>query len=364
MSGEKTLDPTQNKLKEERKKGNVATSKDVKIVFIMIAFYSVFFWAIGHYLEWFIGLFEEITKEGFGSKWRLSPDVFSAALDVFLWLCIPLVLLCGLVGSVATWLQMGFIVAPEAAKPSFKKFDFVQNIKNMFSKKSLVQILLSLFKVLILAWLGYLVFMDAAREITLSYRHGFSDAMRILGDVLERIIYLSLSVFVALSIIDWFMERMHYLKNLRMSHQDVMDEYKKTEGNPMTKQRLKSESRSILNSSLNRIGDAKAVVANPTHISVALDYEPGKHDLPYILAMGEDEDALQIRQEAARLGIPVIVNVQLARMLYRDCQVDEYIKKQHLKLAAEVFKAVFEMMANHKKTSINSNAGSGDRSDQ
>ncbi|HEX4917349.1 MAG TPA: EscU/YscU/HrcU family type III secretion system export apparatus switch protein, partial [Limnobacter sp.] len=88
---------------------------------------------------------------------------------------------------------------------------------------------------------------------------------------------------------------------------------------------------------------AKAVVANPTHISVALDYEPGKHDLPYIVAMGVDEDALAIRETAKKHGVPVIVNVKLARMIYQDCDEDEYIQKQHLELAAEVFKAVMAL---------------------
>ena len=114
------------------------------------------------------------------------------------------------------------------------------------------------------------------------------------------------------------------------------------------KQKRKKEHRSILNSSLSRVGNAKAVVADPTHISVALDYEPGKHDLPYILAMGTDEEALRIRKEAKKNGIPIIVNVKLARMLYQDCEEDEYIQKEHLELAAQVFKAVMQLAAEEK----------------
>ena len=101
--------------------------------------------------------------------------------------------------------------------------------------------------------------------------------------------------------------------------------------------------KSLLNASLSRVSAAKAVVANPTHISIALDYEPGKYDLPYVLAMGVDEDALRIRETAKQYGIPVIVNVKLARMIYQDCEEDEYIKKDHLVLAAEVFRAVLQL---------------------
>jgi flagellar biosynthesis protein FlhB len=158
-----------------------------------------------------------------------------------------------------------------------------------------------------------------------------------------KIVFMTLSIFIVLGILDWVVEKYNLQKNLMMSHQDLADEYKETVGNPHTLSARRRERLNILNSSLNRVGEAKVVVANPTHISVALDYEPGTHDLPYVIAMGVDHDALRIREKAKELGIPVIVNVPLARGLYRDCEEDEYIKREHLELAAQVFRVVLQL---------------------
>lgn len=213
----------------------------------------------------------------------------------------------------------------------------------MFSKKSFIQLFLSVVKVAILSFVGYKVFMGAISDIVFSYRVGLIPLLQVLEDLLETMIYISLAILLVISILDWVAVYFNHIKTLRMSIQDIQDEQKQTMGNPHTKQRQRREQRNFLNASLNKIGDAKVMVANPTHISVALDYEPGKHNLPFILAMGEDEDALEMRQHAKKLGIPIIVNVPLARMLYSECEEEQYIQKQHIELAAEVFKALMQM---------------------
>jgi type III secretion protein U len=348
LSGEKTQKPTPKKLQDARKKGQVAVSKDTGVVVKLSAFYLFFFWAGGWFVEQFSELVESIVKHGLTPGSSYSQPLLDDALEVFLLLTIPIALLCAIAGLISTWMQTGMIVSPEAATPSFKKLDPVGNIKNMFSKKSFVQLFLSVVKVLVLITIAYLVFVDSMGDVLYSFRAGLTHLFNVLMEVLERLVIFSLAVFVVLSVIDWATERAHWIKNLRMSHQDLRDEHKQNEGDPQLKSKRKQMHRSLLNASLNRVSGAKAVVANPTHISVALDYEPGKYDLPYVLAMGTDDDALRIREIAKQHGIPVIVNVKLARMIYQDCDEEEFIQKQHLELAAEVFKAVLEMRENNK----------------
>lgn len=343
MSGEKTEEPTAKKLKDAREKGQVAVSKDAQILGKLFVFYMVFFWLSKDYGAHFTELLDAIVDSGFKEKEVFSSAIFSLALEVFLLITIPLVAICALFGTLSTWMQIGFLVAPEAVKPSFKKFDAVSNVKNMFSKKSLVQLLLTIGKVLVLALVGYLSFRGNVADMLSSYRVGLNYQIIVLAETIKDLIFFSLSVFVVLALLDWVMERSHHIKNLRMSKQDLTDEHKQTQGNTQLKGQMKSQHRSILNSSLNKMSGAKAVVANPTHISVALDYEPGKHDIPYILCMGVDDEAFEMRKKAKELGIPVIVNVDLARSLYKECEEDEYIKKEHLVLAAEVFRAVMQL---------------------
>jgi len=343
MSGEKKHAPTQKKLEDAQEEGQVAVSKDIGIIAKLSAFYLFFFWVGRTYIEKFSELIDSIVKNGIKNGSGYSQTLIDTAFDLFFLMSVPIAVLCAIAGTLSTWAQIGMIVSPKAATPSFKKMDAVGNIKNMFSKKSLVQLFLSIGKVMVLTVIGYLVFMDSLSEQLFSFRLGLSEFFVILMEVLQRVILFSLAVFVILSVIDWVMEKSHLIKTLRMSDQDLKDEHKKSEGDPQMKQKRKKLHRNLLNSSLNRMSSAKAVVANPTHISVALDYEPGKYDLPYVLAMGVDDDALTIREIAKQKGIPIIVNVKLARMIYQDCDEEEFIQKQHLELAAEVFKAVMEL---------------------
>lgn len=343
MSGEKTEKPTKKKIEDARKKGQVAVSKDAQIVLKLGTFYVFLFWIGETYLDHFSELLDLITSSDMRLDQARGQEITDLAMQIFLVITLPLVFVCAVVGLLATWMQIGFLVAPEGATPSFKKMDAVGNIKNMLSKKSLVQLLLSLVKVCILIAVGYFVFIGSLSEILYSFRMGVVQFFDVLVLILQRVIMFSLSVFVILAAIDWTMEKAHLTKQLRMSHQDIRDEFKQREGDPRLKQKRKSMHRSLLNASLTKVSIAKAIVANPTHISVALDYEPGKHDLPFIVCMGVDEDAHLIRREAKKHGVPIITNVKLARMLYRDCDEDEYIKKQHLQMAAEVFRTVMEL---------------------
>lgn len=343
MSGEKTEQPTDKKKEDALKKGQVAVSKDIQITVKLLFFYFLLFWLAKSYDVKFSNLLDEIIEVGFSSHHTLAAPLFFSALELLVVITLPLLFVCALMGTLSTWGQTGFVVAPEAIKPSFKKLDGVQNVKSMFSKKSFVQLFLSVVKVSIVTFVGYKVFMAAIGDIVYSYRVGLIPLLHVLEDILEDMVYICLGIFLVLAIIDWAAVYFHHIKTLKMSIQDVKDEQKQTYGNPHIKQRQRREQRSILNASLTKVSNAKVLVANPTHISVALDYEPGKHNLPFILAMGEDEDALEMRQHAKKLGIPVIVNVRLARMLYADCEEEQYIQKQHLELAAEVFKALMQM---------------------
>ncbi|MFN4327491.1 MAG: EscU/YscU/HrcU family type III secretion system export apparatus switch protein [Limnobacter sp.] len=345
MSGEKKHAATDKKKDDAKEKGQVAVSKDVQVLAKLALFYVSAFALAGGLMDEFEGLVTEVVATGFQTPWVFNRDLFWSALEVFAWFTLPFLGVCALAAMGASWMQNGLVVAPEAAKPSMKKFNPVDNVKNLLSKKSFIQLVISVFKIVGLVWVMVWLVRDELGQILLSYRAGMDGVFALLGHLLKKTIIVCLLLFLVFAIVDWAAERSHHLKNLRMSDQDLKDEHKETQGNPEVKRRLSSERRNLLNSSLNRMSGAKAVVANPTHIAVALDYQPGVHDLPFILAMGEDDDALAMRMEAKRRNIPVIVNVKLARMLYADCEEEEYIQAQHIEMAAAVFRAIIEAAA-------------------
>lgn len=349
MSGEKTEEPTTKKKQDARKKGQVAVSKDGQIVIKLSAFYLFFFWISGEFVDDLAQLINLISATAFQANHTNGQEILDMAVQVLMLMIVPIAMVCAIAGFIATVMQIGLMPSPESATPSFKKFDAVGTIKNMLSKKSFMQLLMSVVKVAILVLVGYLVFMDSISAILLSYRVGVTQFFDVLVLVLERIVLYSLSVFVIIAVIDWTMEKAHLTKQLRMSLQDIKDEYKQREGDPRLKQKRKQTHRNLLSASLSKVGTAKAVVTNPTHIAVALDYQPGKHDLPFVLCMGEDDEAALIRNEARKHGVPIISSVKLARMIYQDCEEEEYIQKQHLELAAEVFRTVMEMQSQQQK---------------
>lgn len=342
MSGEKTEEATEKKKEDSRKKGQVAVSKDVQTLLKLFFFYAVFFAMINEIGQRFERDFNTLMSLSFKDDLNVS-EVVSLSMDLFLYLCLPLVGISFLMALLSTWVQTGLVYAPEAVMPSFKKMNFIENIKGMFSKKSMVQLVLSVIKIIILAFVSWKVIVMYSTEIILSYRGGIDALIPLMVYLIKTVIFISLAVFIVLSFTDWITVFFEHKKNIKMSKQEVKDEYKQQEGDPHMKSKRKSMHRSLINSALKKVPDAKVVVANPTHISVALDYEPGRRDLPFILAMGEDEDALLIRKEADKHGIPIIRSVQLARQLYAECQEDEYIKEQHFQMAAEVFKLVMSM---------------------
>jgi flagellar biosynthesis protein FlhB len=342
MSGEKTEEATNKKIEDSIKQGQVAISKDVQTLAKLIAFYAVFFYFImefsGKVSNYFDSLFVLIFKKNIDFD-----AIISMSVDLFFVLTFPLVIVCVLFSMISTWMQIGFVYSPEAIIPSFKKFDFVQNIKQMFSKKSLVQLLVAFVKVVVLMIVSWLVLLDSLETITLSYRAGLDAFLEILLSLLKLVLFFSFLVFVLLSLIDWFAVFIDHKKNIRMSKTEIKDENKQQYGDPGIKRKRKQLHRNLINSSLSNVSKAKAVVTNPTHIAVALDYEVGVHDLPFILSMGEDEEAILIKSEAAKHGIPIIENVVLARRLYADCEEEEYIQEQHLEMVAELFRLVLRL---------------------
>lgn len=344
MSGEKTEEATDKKLEDAREEGQVPVSKDLQTLVKLFLVYGVIFWGVSDYDDHFREFFTHVMSgfsEEFAHKNHSINTIGTEAFYLFLKLVGPFVLAGAIASCISTWMQVGFVYAPKALKPSFKKFNFVENIKNMFSKKSIIQLVISFFKVLVCFLVVYFILKNRMDEIVYLYRGGLDFSFELISNALIDTVFLILSVFVVFSFVDWMATYLDFKKRQKMSKSDVKDESKQLYGNSELKQEMKSIHRSLMNASLSRVQDAKAVVVNPTHIAVALDYELGRYDVPFILAMGEGDYAQLIRNEAEKHGVPIIRSVALARSIYFSCEEDEYIQDQHLEMAAQVFRLVF-----------------------
>ena len=248
---------------------------------------------------------------------------------------------------VATFAQTQMLVTFEVIRPKFSKLNPISGLKNLFSLKSLVEALKGLLKIAIILVLLYMFVRDSI--------HGFSqfmysdlavslDAMKLRA--FDLIVRIGMA-FVVLAFFDLLYQRWNYERQLRMSKEEIKEEYKQTEGDPKVKGKIKELQRKMAQSRMMQaVPGADVVIRNPTHYAVALRYKPGKDVAPIVVAKGQDELALRIIAVAEDSGVTVVENRPLARALYASVEIGQSIPPDHYGPVAEVLVYIYKL--NHK----------------
>ncbi|WP_425258732.1 type III secretion system export apparatus subunit SctU [Rubrivivax sp. RP6-9] len=318
---EKTEPATDKKLNEARKKGQVPQSADLAASFAFaFALTTLVFMASTDD--------ERIRKIILTGMAVAAPDS-EQAVDVVLqltyamvvdalWICAPVLLAAMLGGVVGGLAHVGFNVSFEPLTPKFDKLDPVAGVKRMFSLKTLFEVFKSVVKAIFIGWVLY----ESIRSLMpMLVYSGYGQPVSIgiaAWDGLIHLFALCAALFVVLGVIDFVIQRLLFLKDQKMSKDEVKREYKQDEGDPQIKGERKAIAREIAFSDpAPAVAQANAVVVNPTHYAVALRYEPEECGLPFIVARGVDGEAAQIREAAKAQGVPIIGNPELARALYK-----------------------------------------------
>jgi len=341
MSGEKTEQPTSKRLRESRQKGDVAHSKDFTQTLLILALFGYMLGnannlilALGRLVlipSGLIGLpFEDALKTALSEALRQSIDIL-----------MPFLLIVLLVGMFAEFLQVGVVLAFEKLKPSAKKLNFIENLKNMFAKKNLVEMLKSIIKITFLSVLVTLVIRDALPQLIEVPHSGLAGLRRGVGGMLLELILNVALAYVIISLADFVWQRMQYRKQLMMSKEEIKQEYKEMEGDPHIKHKRKHlHQEMVMGGAVESARKASVVVTNPTHYAVALYYEPDETPLPVVLAKGEGALAERMMKAAREAGVPVMQNIPLAHALMADALPDHYIPSELIEPVAEVLRLV------------------------
>lgn len=343
----KNLDPTDHKIEEARKKGQISVSKDLAKVIMLVAVSEV---ALGLESVWrpaITGLIDLSVRQ-IGQPFGHSLDevmikagtVLMITFGVFFVLCVP-------VAFASHWGQFGILIAPESLTPSIDKINPVNGLKQMFSKRKLSELLLTLFKAVLLGIVIYLLVREQLPSI-LQFAAGepkdiYFGFIALLRGVLHSVVL----VCVALGLIDVAIQKHHLKKSLMMDMEEMKKEYKQSEGDPMVKGMRKQLARQWANDPVAKVKDANAVVVNPTHFAVAMLYDPAVTPAPMVLAKGKDAMAQAMIAEARLHGIPVIRHVWLARTLYATGKPDHFIPKASYQSVAHVYAVVQELKASN-----------------
>jgi len=346
MSGEKTEQPSHKKLRDARNKGEVAHSKDFTQTLLVLALFGYMIGNAQNIIE-ALGRILLLPADLAGMPFEMAlPQALDAGLREAIALLLPFVLIVLGVGMFGEFLQVGIVLAFQKLKPSGQKLNPMANLKNMFSKKNLVEFLKSLLKIAFLSALVTVVVRDALPELMSVPYSGLAGLQTGVGGMLRTLIVNIAVAYVIISLADFAWQRFQHRKGLMMSKEEIKQEYKEMEGDPHIKHKRKHlHQEMVMHGATGQARKASVVVTNPTHLAVALYYEPEETPLPLVLAKGEGALAEAMMQAAREAGVPVMQNIPLARALMAQAQPDQYIPSELFEPVAEVLRLVRKLAA-------------------
>ena len=343
---DKAEEPTQYRIDEFRKKGQVAASKELSSVLILSASLLTLglsllfiYEELGLFMEWIyaLNLEQAYSKEYF-------KVVIYRTLEILLICVAPIFLVVFLVGVLAQVVQFGLIYAPSVLEVKLSKINPINGFKRLFSIRSLVEAIKGFFKFVVIIGMAYLIFSHEIWSFA-GFLQGSAAQSFLYGkSLILKMGFLIIAGLVVLAACDFAWEKFQYYKKLRQTRQQLKEETKEKEGNPEIKQRIRSIQRKIAQKRMmQEVPKADVIVTNPTHISVAVKYDQPTMVAPEVIAKGVDQMAFKIREIAKEHGIPMVENVKLARTLYKTVRIGEGIPRTLYKAIAEVLAFVYKM---------------------
>lgn len=348
--GDKTEKPTPKRLKDARKKGDIAKSKDLSSAIGMIAWFVLAMAGTGFIGARLAGYLQDtLTAATRGS--------FESTLMTVGWSGLWLILLAGamtlipaaIVGLAGEFFQVGALVTTEKLKPGLDKMNPIEGIKKMFSLDNLFELLKTLIKTgLVLGITGIVMMgaMDKYAEILGAA--GWSplkpigpsvaaSAFDLMQSLTMQLIAGTFGVFLLVAFADTVWTRQRYIKKMMMSRRDIKQEFKDNEGDPMLKGQRKQMHEEWANqNAVAAAGSANVLLTNPTHLAIALDYDPAECPVPVIAAKGEGPLAAAMRARAEEEGVPIVRNVPLARTIWSTAGVNDLVPQEHFDAIAEI----------------------------
>ncbi|MFV0243059.1 MAG: flagellar biosynthesis protein FlhB [Lacrimispora sphenoides] len=342
----KTEKASPKKRRDERKKGHVAISKDVIMIasllgtFVLLKMLFPFMYrTIRDYMIKYLSLAPGVENLSDYSA-SISADTAWAVLKAAL----P-ILLAGIVLAVlGTGVQTRFLFTKSNLAPKFSRLNPIQGIKNIISLKSLIELLKNLLKITILGIILYQIIKGDLTPIARTIDMDLKDSsVYVLSAIMDMVFRVSL-IFLAVAGFDFFYQRWDYERQIRMSKQELKEEFKQTEGNPEIKGRIRSLQRERARSRMMQsVPEADVIIRNPTHFAVALRYDIEKDNAPVLVAKGQDELALRIVAIGEEHGVYVIENKPLARGIFAATQVGSEIPSEYYGMVAEILVYVYRM---------------------
>lgn len=351
QSSEKTEEPTPKRLRDARKKGQVAHSRDVSTVVVLItafALIAVMHRYMGNYLQELMNTNLQIGQ----NKVLLDEEVANygvTAFKTFVKIIAPYVGALVFVALAVGFAQVGAVFSSDPVKPKADRLNVVQNLKNKFKATTFIELLKNLAKMALIFLIAYFVVSDNLNEVVLTVSGTPEQSMQVASEIFTDFLIKVFVCFIAIAMLDLFVQRWQYKKQLRMTKEEVKREYKQDEGDPLIKSMRRQLHRELAMSDVKRaVGASDTVITNPTELAIAIQYDDAQMMAPQITAKGQRIFADNIIQFAKEQSVPIVRNVPLAWALI-ELEVGDEIPEDLYAAVAEVLTIVYRMREANKQ---------------
>lgn len=343
---QKTEDPTPKKLEDARRKGQVPISREINN-WVMLLAGTIVVLALGP------GMMQDmlvLLRTYFEQSWQfpeapggLQFAVVEALKETLLIIALPLLFLMA-AAFIGPFIQVGPLFAPEVIKMDISKISIFKGFQRLFSMKSIMEFVKGILKISIISVVGLVILAPFYRSIDHMVGLPIAGAVEEMDTMISRLLIGILVVLFVIAVIDLLYQRYEHNKKMRMTKQELKDEYRQSEGDPHVKAKLRQLRQERARARMMQaVPGADVVITNPTHYSVALKYDPDVQDAPQVVAKGVDELALRIREVAKENDVIILPNPPLARVLFDTVEVDDMVPPEHYKAVAEIISYVFKL---------------------
>lgn len=345
-ASDKTEEATPKKKEEARKKGQVAKSREFVSAVTLLGF-TLIAVAAGSFTLQTMETYLSRSLSNAGSLIMGEGDVINlltSSVIEFIKMTLPLFVGVMVLGVIANLVQTGFIHSSEALKPKFSRLNPIEGFKRMFSGKAFVEMIKALANITIVGYVAYSFVSGEIFKILKLSDTGITTLLSVPGDIIQSELMRVAIVVCVIGIIDLVYQKRAYRKELRMTKQEVKEEYKQTEGDPKIKSAIRQRQRQMAaRRMMHEVPKATVVITNPTHLAVAVRYDKSRDGAPVVVAKGADDIARRIKQVAKDNKVPVIENKPVARMLYERVEIDEAIPVEMYQAVAEILAMVYTL---------------------
>lgn len=348
--GEKTEEPTAKRLEDARKEGQVAKSKEVTNALSLIALFlilKIFIGFIGtEFLQLFSGMYQKIPEvfimwNGQVPEGELGVLIRNSLLSVLLMLA-PFFIIGFIVAFLGDYIQVKWKVTAKPLEPKLNKMNPISGFKRIFSVNSIMELLKSMLKIGLVAYVVYITIKDKYNVIYLLFHMDLWQGIFLAGDMAIDLGLKCSVIYILIAAIDFIYQKRKFNKDQMMTKQEIKEEFRQSEGDPQIKGKIRQKMREASQRRMMQdIPKADVVITNPTHLAVAIQYDKEVADAPIVLAKGQDYIAQKIKEAAKENKIEIVENKPLARMLYHNVEIGQQIPPELYQAVAEVLAMVY-----------------------